>query len=39
MALRWVKQNIEAFDGDKNQVTIFGQSAGTYLYNLVYLII
>nr|CAI5853296.1 unnamed protein product [Callosobruchus analis] len=28
MALQWVQDNIENFGGNKDKVTIFGQSAG-----------
>lgn len=35
MALRWVQENIQCFNGDPNNVTVWGQSAGAIAVSLM----
>ena len=34
-SLQWINNNIEAFGGDKQKVTLFGQGYGASLVNLL----
>jgi len=34
-ALHWIKENIESFGGDPNEVTLMGQGHGAAMVNLL----
>jgi carboxylesterase type B len=37
-ALRWVRNNIQHFGGNPNQITVFGESAGSVAVNDIFFI-
>ena len=37
LSLDWTRRNIEAFGGDPNKITIFGESAGSIIVDHIYL--
>lgn len=37
MAMRWIKNNIEYFGGDKDKITVFGESAGSIAIDILLL--
>jgi carboxylesterase type B len=35
LALKWIKNNVSAFQGDPDNVTLYGESAGASIINLL----